>query len=49
MITDFSNCVVLEDRLKAVGTDRNPRTRTVTEFFNRMFEKSQDLKLIRTD
>ena len=45
LITDFSNCVVLEDRLKAVGTDGNPRTSTVTEFFNRTNEKSQDLKI----
>lgn len=49
LITDFSNCVVLEDRLKAVGTDGNPRTSTVTEFFNRTNEKSQDLKLILTE
>ena len=49
VITDFSNCVVLEDRLKAVGTDGNPRTSTVTEFFNRTNEKSQDLKLILTE
>ena len=46
VVTDFSNCVILEPKLRSIDSVGNPRVGTTTEFFYVTNEKSKDLKLI---
>ena len=46
VVTDFSNCVILEPKLRSIDSVGNPRVSTTTEFFYVTNEKSKDPKLI---
>lgn len=49
IVTDFANCVPLDDKLRAVNADGIPKMSTPTEFFGKINEKSPDLKKILTE
>ena len=46
VVTDFSNCVILEPKLTSIDSVGNPRVSTTTELFYVTNEKSKDLNLI---